>query len=67
MIALVLIAVWVLEGNHFLTSRGVKLCGVLLCINLAEESNSVAHLATSFCRLWCPLATHWWQIHQPTA
>ena len=67
MIAPVLIAVWVLEENHFLTSQGVKLCGVLLRINLGEESNSVAHLATSFSRLWCPVATHWWQIHQPTA
>ena len=67
MIAAVLIAVWVLERNHFLTSQGVKLCGVLLRINLGEESSSVAQLATSFCRLWCPVATHWWQIHQPTA
>ena len=66
MIAPVLIAVWVMEGNHFLTSQGVKLCGVLLRINLGGELNSAAHLATSFCRLWCPVATHWWQIHQPT-
>ena len=51
MIAPVLIAVWVMEGNHFLTSQGVKLYGVLLRINLGEESNFVAHLATSFCRL----------------
>ena len=67
MIAPVLIAVWILEGNHFMTSQVVKLRGVLLRINLGEESNSVVHLARSFCRLWCPVATDWWQIHQPTA
>jgi len=57
MIAPVLIAAWVLEGDHFLTSRGVKLRGVLLRISLGKESNSVAHLATSFAdcgALWQP-------------
>ncbi len=54
MIAPVLIAVWVMEGNHFLTSQGVKLCGLLLRINLGEESSSVAHLATSFLQIVVP-------------
>ena len=48
MIAPVLIAAWVSEGDHFLTSQGVKLRGVLLRISLGKEPNSVAHLATSF-------------------
>ena len=48
MIAPDLIAVGALERNYFLTSQGVKLCGVLPRINLGEESSSVAHPATFF-------------------
>ena len=48
MIAPVLMAVWVLERNHVLTSQGGKLCGVLLRINFGEESSSMAHLTKKF-------------------
>ena len=57
MISPVLIAVWVLEGNHFLTSQGAKLCGMLLRINLGEELvlwHTLLYLFADCGALWQP-------------